>query len=271
MSKDIKTMGSLANKLLGYVSTTTVHDTNYEIAVALIKNYTRLREMSIGEIADLCYVSKASISRFCRFMGFDSFKEFNSYLQQDPTINTDYSRSFYIALSNDWPDAISYYLTSVIENLTAALSPENIAMVPEIIQILHNSHHVAYFSHHFLWDIGRHFQNKMMAMGCYVEQFWDYSAQLECARSLGPDDLAIVCSIGGSYPLRYPTRWNTIISGRCKILAITQNVSSPYWNYASYILRCGNSNQNDTGKYAALLTAEMLCLNYLKQYGKDVF
>ena len=52
---DSKTMGSLANKLLGYVNTATVHDANFDIAVAMIKNYKKLRNMSIQEIADLCY------------------------------------------------------------------------------------------------------------------------------------------------------------------------------------------------------------------------
>ena len=44
---------------------------------------------------------------------------------------------------------------------------------------------VAFFSHHFLWDIGRHMQNKFLVMGRCIEQYFDYSFQLECARSLG--------------------------------------------------------------------------------------
>ena len=58
-----KAMGSLSNKLLSYISTTLVHDSNYDIALILLKNYSRLKNLSIGEVAELCYVSPAAISR----------------------------------------------------------------------------------------------------------------------------------------------------------------------------------------------------------------
>ena len=61
---DSKTMGSVAEKLLCLVSTSVIHDFNYEIAVSLLKNYGILKNMSIGEIADLCYVSKHEFSGF---------------------------------------------------------------------------------------------------------------------------------------------------------------------------------------------------------------
>lgn len=264
---DSKTMGSLANKLLGYVNTTTVHDTNFDIAVAMIKNYPKLRNMSISEMADICFVSKASITRFCHFMGFDNFREFNFYLQQDFKISSDYSKQFQTLLRADQQMALSIYRDELISNIYATVAPDNVEKIPEIVQLLHDSERVAYFSHHFLWDIGRYFECKMMLMGRYVEQFLDYSAQLECARSLGPNDLAIVCSVGGSYPSRYSVIWNAIETSGCKILAITQNRSNSNWNCVSHFLYCGNSNRDDIGKYSALMATDLLVIHYMKKYG----
>ena len=58
---DAKTMGSLAEKLMSYVSTTPQQDANYDIALAMLTHYGKLKNLSLAEIADLCYVSKASI------------------------------------------------------------------------------------------------------------------------------------------------------------------------------------------------------------------
>lgn len=265
---DAKTMGSLANRLLSFVNTAPVHDSNYDIAVAMLKNYAKMKEMSIGEIADLCYVSKASISRFCRFLGLESFKEFHSYLQQDFAINADYSRQFLHMLNRDEEMALSTYRDELINNIYATVSQENAEAMPDIVRTLHECTHIAYFSHHFLWDIGRHFQSKMMMMGRYVEQFLDYTSQLECARALDKDSLAIVCSIGGSYPSRYPMLWNAVTASGCKLLVITQNMSSPYWNTATYVLRCGQSNRNDVGKYSALMATDLMLINYMRRYDK---
>lgn len=75
---DVKMMGSLSDRLLSFVSTALVRDANYDIAVALLRHYPRLKGLTLSQIADLCYTSNASISRFCRFLGMDNFKEFQA-------------------------------------------------------------------------------------------------------------------------------------------------------------------------------------------------
>ena len=268
---DAKTMGSLAEKLMGYVSTAPQHDANYDIALTLLKHYAQLKNMSIGDIADLCYVSKATISRFCRFMGFDNFRELHGSLMQDFTMGTDYTRSFFDKLCAAPQAALTDYSQDLIRNIQATAAPENVAQISDMAMAMARSERLAFFSHHFLWDIGRHMQSKMIRMDRYVELYLDYGAQLGCARSLQKDDLAIVCTVGGSYPLRYPTIWNAIVSSGCQVLVITQNASSPYWNLARYVLGCGVTNRNDVGKYGALLAADLLTLNYLRQYVHNYF
>src|SRR5699024_6374651 len=122
---EAKGMGSLADRLLSFVSTTPERDANYDIAVTLLKHYPQLKGMTLGQIADLCYTSKASISRFCRFMGMNSFKEFQIWLEQDFTMRTDYSRQFYTMLHNNQEMAIGSYRDTLIGNIYATITPEN--------------------------------------------------------------------------------------------------------------------------------------------------
>ncbi len=266
--RDYKTMGSLSNKLLSYISTTQIHDSNYDIAVVLIKNYEKIKGMSIGEIADLCYVSTASISRFSRFLGFENFKEFKYYLDQDFFMEDDYSRQFYAILCDDEKMAMATYRDELIENIYSTISAENMEVIPDIVTAIHDSRSVAYFSHHFLWDIGSFFQGKMMLMGKYVEHFFSYDSQLESAQALNKDSLAIICTVGGSYMSRYSRIWNSIVASGCKKLVITQNLSNAYLNNADYILRCGLSNRDDIGKYSAMMMTDFLIMSYLKKYNK---
>ncbi len=186
---EARAMGSLADRLLSFVSTTPERDANYDIAVTLLKHYPQLKGMTLGQIANLCYTSKASISRFCRFLGMDSFKAFQAWLEQDFTMRSDYSRQFYTMLHNNQEMAIGFYRDALISNIYATITPENAEVIPDIVRVLHGCGKAAYFSHHFLWDIGHYFQSKMMIMGRYVELFMDYAAQLECARSLTENDV----------------------------------------------------------------------------------
>lgn len=165
--------------------------------------------------------------------------------------------------------ALQDYSEELIRNIRVTTAPENTERLAEMAVALANSGRIAFFSHHFLWDIGRHLQSKMIRMDRYVELYLDYTQQLACARSLQKNDLAIVCTVGGSYPLRYPTIWNGLVTAGCPILVITQNASSSYWNFARFVLGCGVSNRNDVGKYGALMAVDLLTLQYLRQYGKE--
>lgn len=268
---DPKPMGSVSERLLNYVNTTPQHDVNFSIAVTMLQHYSQLSTMSAEEIADLCHVSKASISRFCRYLGFDHFKEFRHYLGESISLNSDYSRSFFEMLCADRWAAMDRYQNQLTDNMHATFARENLEKLPEMVRIMHASRRVAFFSHHFLWDVGRHMQNKFLVMGLYMEQYFDYTSQLECARSLGPQDAALICTVGGSYPTRYSNIWNALETSGSQLLIITQNRSSAYWNNASCVLNCGSTNQNDVGKYSALLAADLLVMHYLRQYGRDAF
>lgn len=268
MEKSIS-MGSVAERLLDYIDTAMQHDTNYEIATTLVKNYSKLSELSIGEIADMCFVSKASVSRFCRFMGFADFKDLRNQLEHDVLKTGLFPHAFVEQLSNDTEGALASYREAILLNIETTISAANIAKLPAIVDDLHDSGHVAFFSHHFLWDVGRYFQSRLTIMNRPIELYLDYSSQLASAQSLTKSSLAIICSIGGTYPIRYPEIVNALAASGCRLLAITQNTSSAYWNHASCILSCGVTNNIDTGKFGALAAIDLIVMEYLRRYGAD--
>ena len=266
---DAKSMGSIADYLLNYISTVSVHDTNYEIAVGMIQNYSKLHKKSCEEVAEMCFVSKASISRFCKFMGYNNYKEFQEALSFNYEMSSQYSKNFITMFKVDKQQTLESYRDAMVSNIYSTLSEEMLDQMESISEILYKSDNIVYFSHHFLWNVGRFFQTKMMLMNKYVQQFMYYDAQLECASNLSPQDVVIICSIQGTYPFRYSAIWNEIVSRGCKIIVITQNVESYYWNQADYIITCGKTNANDTGKYAALMVIDMLLMHYMSKYCND--
>jgi DNA-binding MurR/RpiR family transcriptional regulator len=211
---------------MSYISTAPQKDANYDIALTMLTHYGKLKNLSLTEIADLCYVSKASISRFCRFMGFDGFRELQDCLLQDFSIGTDYSKAFFDKLCAAPQAALQDYSEELIRNIRVTTTPENTARLTDMAMAIANSERIAFFSHHFLWDIGRHLQSKMIRMDRYVELYMDYAQQLACARSLHKNDLAIVCTVGGSYPLRYPTIWNGLVAAECPICPLCAGLRS---------------------------------------------
>lgn len=66
-------MGILIVRLLATLNAEKIDSTNYHIALILLTNYDLISNMSIGEIANLCSVSKSTISKFARSLGFDDY------------------------------------------------------------------------------------------------------------------------------------------------------------------------------------------------------
>ena len=66
-------MKNLFYRLIIYLDTASETDTNYNIALFMANNFYRIYSMRINELASVCYVSPATISRFCKSLGYENF------------------------------------------------------------------------------------------------------------------------------------------------------------------------------------------------------
>jgi DNA-binding MurR/RpiR family transcriptional regulator len=261
-----KAMGSLSSLLLDYVDTTLVHDSNYDIAQGLLRNYTQLGSMSLRQMANACFVSQASFSRFCRFLGFANFAELKEAVDgADYRLTDDYTQAFVSQLLSDRREAFETYRSAVVDVLGGTMSPDDQIVLDEVLDALEGAGRIAFFSHHFLWHIGHYFQEKMLPLGRYVELYQSHAHQEDSAAMLGDGDVAIVCSMNGSFFSHYGELTRKIYQSGATVVVLTQNRFALHLNRADYVLFCGDSNQNDVGKYAALLTIDLMVMSYIRR------
>lgn len=264
-----KAMGSLADLLIDYVGSTRMHDQNYDIAQGLLRNYSKLCNMSLRQMADACYVSPASFSRFCRYLGFADFSEFKEAVDgTNYHVTDDYSRQFYDVLINSGNEALEAHRAKVVDVLATTLREEDLSVIGKVTKALGEADRIAFFSHHFLWHIGRYFQGRMLHLGKYVELYQSYAHQEQLAAQLKEGDLAFVCSLNGSFFPNYGDLASRVFWSGAKVVVLTQNRYAMFVNRADYVILCGTSNQNDVGKYAALLTIDSLVLSYMRHIRK---
>ena len=262
-----KAMGSLYDLLLDYVDTARVHDSTYEIAQTLVRNYARLSTMSLREMSELCYVSQASFSRFCRFWGFESFAEFKEAVDSaNYRIQDDYTREFLARIESKEPLSQGAYRDLFSGYGGIGPSDNDLRALPDILEAVETANRIVFFSHHFLWHIGRYLQGKMLLMDKYVELYQSYDHQLAAAGELGDGDLAIICSMNGSYMSHYREIVRSIFASGVRVLMLTQNDHALYINRADWVLSCGETNANDVGKYAALMTVDCMVTSYLGRF-----
>ena len=71
-------MKNLFYRLIIFLDTAQENDTNYNIAWFMANNFYRIADMRISELAAECFVSPATISRFCRALGYEKFCSFKT-------------------------------------------------------------------------------------------------------------------------------------------------------------------------------------------------
>ena len=67
--------------LLTYINASYSQDMYYTICYQVLNNIEKMPDISINELADLCYTSHATISRFCKALKCDNFAEFKNEVQ----------------------------------------------------------------------------------------------------------------------------------------------------------------------------------------------
>lgn len=78
----MNTVNRLLVRLWDMVEGEDVSSINYQIARTLIENSDTIMRTSTAALAELCNVSKPSISRFCKSLGYDDFYDFRAELNQ---------------------------------------------------------------------------------------------------------------------------------------------------------------------------------------------
>ena len=67
--------------LLTYINASYSQGIYYTICYQVLNNIEKIPNISINELADLCYTSPATISRFCKALKCDNFAEFKKEVE----------------------------------------------------------------------------------------------------------------------------------------------------------------------------------------------
>ena len=62
--------------LMSYVNVSSSQDMYYTIAHTILTHLEKIPDISINDLADLCYTSPATISRFCKDLNCKNFASF---------------------------------------------------------------------------------------------------------------------------------------------------------------------------------------------------
>lgn len=251
--------------LINFLNSSNPLDIYYKVAQNILQNLERVKYASIHEIADLCYVSAPTISRFCKKLGYDSYASFKTQLSQ-AVLNYNFNNRFISLDSNSEQEdnesaSFLYQISQYSEVLKNSISKD---YVSEIAQCIHNHKRVGFFTSNPSYQL-QYLQADLLLTKHEVTFCQSTIYQLQYAKSLKEDSVALVIK-----PERLESKYLEEILIELKnrhvpIVMITNSVNNPHNALADYLLSF-NGNMHIVDSFCFEMLVSLLSIEYRKRY-----
>lgn len=192
-------MGLLIHRLLTVLSTEVPTSTNYHIAMTLLRHYDLISVSSIGSIARLCNVSKSTISKFARLLGFEdyiSLKDTAPFVENRFHFNLNYLTNILTPIEKE---GIEPYFDAIIRDIQFYKKSINIESIDRLAQDLIQYENVAAFGLLFSESAAIDLQYKLAYNKKFIFTNLNDIEQENFIEHAGEDTLIIIFSNSGDY------------------------------------------------------------------------
>lgn len=266
-------MKNLFYRLMIYLDTASETDTNYFIALFMANNFYRIPDMRISELAEECFVSPATISRFCRALGYENF----AHLKQECTSFHSNNKKFNNLINIDLecmahsPEkATEEFAQQIIESTAEISKILDWKILDEVLHLIHDHEEVAFFGTQFSTSAAILLQTDLLMLEKFTIAYMDSERQLECAKQMTKDSVAIVISLNGNFEHVGHKVLQYLNKSKCHIVWITSTHEDNLGIPVEYKVLVGGSLKNKTTKHALLTAVQLMSLRYYSLFCPDL-
>ncbi len=246
-------------------------DTYFSLAKYFLENLDRLDTMNIYDVADQCFVSRSSIQRFCKYLGFDSF----TMMKQQAPASIRHSSTFITFASNqDFETSFRNDMNAMLADVEHMADQQNLSTLADLI---YRSRNVVLVYAVTSNSGVREFQEEMIVTGKLIRIVSDATANMQLLEELDENDLLITTSATGNFALAIVDNLKAVKAHK---VLVTLNRSSVLKNayqkvyyltetevYSDHITAHGDRNVYT--KYAMTCFLDLLYHLYVTKYQKE--
>ena len=265
-------MKYLFYRLIIFLDTANENDTNYNIAWYMANNFKKVAHMGISEMAKACYVSPATISRFCRTLGYENFAHLKlecELFQKNMVRYENLARVPIDQLDKNPKHATESYVKDIVEHMENLSQYLDWNAIDASIKLIHDSKTVAFFGTQFSHSAALHLQTDLMMLDKFSIAYMDAEQQLECAKSLDKNSVAIIISVNGNYLDTGSKALHYIKKSGAKTILITHNRQISLADEVDHVIELGNRTGMRYGKHTLLTTVELISCRYFALYSHE--
>lgn len=254
---------SLLNSLFSIINENHQESSNYVIAHYFLKHYHQLSELNIYDVAAECFVSRSSIRRFCKSIGFDNFLDLKTAFKE-----YDDNYSYYIKHSNreNYRETLTREINEMIVELDKRM---NVDEVDKIADRIYKSKTVVFLTAGAAMSIIQEFQQSMIFHGKIINIVSDLYTDKPLISTLDKGDMIVTISAMGTFAMA--SREYVSQSNAFKILVtVNRNEEFKKWYDKVYHLSAidrSNDGRSVYEKYGISYMFDIIYSAYVRKYG----
>lgn len=261
---------------MNFINMSNVHDVYWNAAKIILQNIEKIPQCTINDVAKMCYVSTATISRLCRKLNYESFADF----KKDVTMNLNYFNQDAKRLLfdhqlperetiNEGKEIFHNHFQNVIRNLQDTYDHIHYEDLMKIVDKIHDSQRVCFAGNFFTQSVSMQLQIELSYLGKDCIAMYPLEQQKEIFKTLKKDDIVIVSSIAGGLFHDHPDIMRAIVKTPAYKVVITQLHDFNDKDKFDLCLVVGNDHYSLIGKFSITYIFEVLEALYHLKYGKS--
>lgn len=243
--------------LLSLINSESNNSTYCLIAQKILKEIDNLHDVSIQELADICHVSTATISRFCRALNLDSFYELKYMIH-------DYRRNPVDKFNINGLDAAKLSLDDFIDlsakNILSLKKSINIETIDAISNEIIRNDNVIFMGVLQSGNASLNLQYSLTSLGIVTQVLTNPLCQLEILNSVDKNTFVLVFSKSGTLINQLYNQSPFLRDNRPKIGLITQNKFYKRESYIDYLVNLQIQNNISTEELPFNLVSNLITL-----------
>lgn len=263
-------LGTLLNRLLIILNNGKEDSTYYHIANILLCNFASIKDMTISEVAELCFVSKSTISKFTRYIGFDDFLELklaSSYKSNKYSNYLNYSDNILSYMESHTKEE---YIDVIIDDLKLAKSSIDMNKIDELVENLIKYDKVATFGLLYSESAAMDLQIKLAYNGKYIITHINDVEQNEYIKNSDKDTLVIIFTNSGDYIKKYQLMAGNVDKNifkqtKAKIAVITANKEMEKHPYVDTCITFKHASNVQTHSILFQVITDFIAIRYRKR------
>lgn len=186
---------NIVSSLLAIINYSDENDVNYTLANYLLAHIDTLDSMSIYDVIDDCFVSRSTIHRFIKSIGFDSF----THMKDNVKRLRIHSMAFIDFVNQPtFKDSIVKSMDEMLKDINNTIAAQNIE---ELVEKIFSCRNIVILNADTSSSSAKEFQLEMVSVGRLIKLVTNLSSNIGILNALTEEDLLITCSASGNYAI----------------------------------------------------------------------